>query len=203
MVWLALNVDQFGEEHLKSLVALTGEPLVTDDEVLSARACLAVAWENVKEAGSSAWVLGSAPSLALTILISAAARAWMNLGGFVDERADAVNLSRSSSFAAGAELTALERGKLERLSGRDKNVGVLKSVPVSATTISNSGYGSGSDWWRRNIMVYRPGMSPEAALPIPYLPGDDRRASSAGDLFAYEPGYYSDSRFLRFGRGDW
>lgn len=192
---MALDVAQFGEAHLQNLAALTGEPLVTEEDEAQARASLAVAWENVKEAGSSSWTLASAPSLALSILVQAAARAWMNLGGFTDERADAVTLARAPEFAAGAELTDEERGKLGRLTGRDLTVGTLKSVPVSALTSHDRRYGDEyAPFWERNIMVMpftsagRP-WTAQTRHPIPYLPGDEVVAAQAGDITSFVPGY--------------
>lgn len=185
---MALNVDQFEESHLSDLSALTGEPLVTSEDEQSARACLAVAWENVKEAGSSLWELETAPSLALTILLSAAARAWMNLGGFTDERADAVALVRAEGFANGAELTPDERDKLGRLLGKDKTVGTLKSTPIVTLSTVDRTRESERPWWERNVMVYGPTISPTSAHPIPYLPGDEARTAKAGDVMPYIPG---------------
>lgn len=184
------DVEQFTEAHINSLAALVGEPIVTDEDVNSARACLAVAWENVKEAGSRAWRVESAPSLAVTIMLSAASRAWMNLGGFIDERADAVTLSRSAEFAAGAELTPQERARLERLTGRDLTKNTLRSEAIGAITTTDHSLERGVPWWKRNVMVVGPTMNPSTALPIPYLPGDEVKAASAGDIAEYRVGHY-------------
>lgn len=185
------DVEQFNESHITSLAALTGEPIVTDEDVKSARACLAVAWENVKDAGSSSWKLESAPSLSITIMLSAAARAWMNLGGFIDERADAVTLSRSTEFAVGAELTAQERARLERLAGRNLVKNTLRSEAATAITTTDMTLEDSTPWWKRNVMVYGPLMSPTTALPIPYLPGDESKAAASGDIAEYRAGHYS------------
>lgn len=185
------DVEQFNESHITSLAALTGEPIVTDEDVKSAKACLAVAWENVKDAGSSSWKLESAPSLSITIMLSAAARAWMNLGGFIDERADAVTLSRSAEFAVGAELTAQERARLERLTGRNLVKNTLRSEASTAITTTDRTLENSTPWWKRNVMVYGPLMNPTTALPIPYLPGDEDRAAKSGDIAEYRVGHYS------------
>lgn len=187
---MTLDVSQFTDEQVNSLASLVGEPLVTDEDIASARACLAIAWENVKEAGSPAWTLESAPPLAMTILLSAASRAWMNLGGFIDERADAVTLSRNPLYAAGAELTPDERDKLGRLVGRDRTKGTLRSVGVTAMSTVDLRGDDRIPWYQRNVMVWAPGMNPASNLPIPYLPGDEERAEAAGDIRPFVLGHY-------------
>lgn len=187
---MTLDVTQFTDEHINSLAALVGEPLVVDEDIASARACLAVAWENVKEAGSPAWTLESAPPLAITILLNAASRAWMNLGGFVDERADAVTLSRNPEYAAGAELTPQERDKLERLVGRDRTKGTLRSMGITTVSTVDRRGDDRLPWHQRNIMVLGPTMNPASALPIPYLPGDEEKAQTAGDVHPFVLGHY-------------
>lgn len=191
---MALNVDAFSESHLSDLSALTGEPLVTEVDVQSARAALAVAWENVKEAGSKAWTLDSAPSLAISVLISAAARAWMNLGGYTDERADAVTLARSDDFARGAELTQAEVEKLGRLLGKDKLVGTLRSTAVSALTTTDRNFDAGTPWYERNVMVYGPTINPSGAHAIPYLPGDEQLAAEGGNIMPFIQGHFGYAR---------
>ena len=188
---MALNVEQFSDEHLVPLAALVGEPLVTQEDTDTARACLAIAWENVKEAGAGSWTLENAPALAVTILLSAAQRAWMNLGGFTEERADAVSLTRSPEFAAGAELTPLERQKLEDLVGRTATKGTLRSEAITAITTVDRDSSYGIPWWQRNVMVVGPTMNPSTALPIPYLPGDELRTAQAGDVVPFQTGHYS------------
>lgn len=188
---MALNVEQFSDEHLVPLAALVGEPLVTQEDTDTARACLAIAWENVKEAGAGSWTLENAPALAITILLSAAQRAWMNLGGFTEERADAVSLTRSPEFAAGAELTPLERQKLEDLVGRTATKGTLRSEAIAAITTVDRDSSYGIPWWQRNVMVVGPTMNPSTALPIPYLPGDELRTAQAGDVVPFQTGHYS------------
>lgn len=187
---MTFDVTQFSESHITSLAALVGEPIITDEDISSARACLAVAWENVKEAGSPAWTLESAPALAVTILLSAASRAWMNLGGFVDERADAVTLSRSAEFAAGAELTSQERARLERLVGRDRTKGTLRSEAITTVSTVDRHQDARLPWHQRNVMVLGPTMNPASALPIPYLPGDEKKAESARDIHPFTLGHY-------------
>lgn len=188
---MALNVDQFTDEHLVPLAALVGEPIVSQEDTDTARACLAVAWENVKAAGAGSWTLEKAPALAITILLSAAQRAWMNLGGYTEERADAVSLSRSPEFAAGAELTPLERQKLGDLVGRSATKGTLRSEAITAMTTTDRNLIEETPWWNRNVMVYGPTMNPSTALPIPYLPGDEIRTAQAGDVGPYQVGHYS------------
>lgn len=188
---MALNLAQFNEAHLSDLAALVGEPLITEEDVESARACLAVAWENVREAGSQHWSLDSAPQLALSIMVSAASRAWMNLGGYTDERADAVTLTRAPGFAEGAELTEREEHKLSRLTGKDRMVGTLRSVGTVALTSYDNRYGQDVPWYERNVMVVGPTVSPTNAHPIPYLPGDEEIARQAGDVTDYVVGHYT------------
>lgn len=166
-----LDPDVFEQSHLDLLAARSGEPIVTDQDEAEARYALASVWELVKDAGSPKWGLDTAPGVALQVLVEAAARLWMNLGGFTSERADAVTLARLEDFARGAELTSREVERLERAAGKDQFRGALRSAPVvnPLVPVARSAGRRDPNW----VEPYAPWFAPNQ-VAWPYLPGDER-----------------------------
>lgn len=165
-----MDVTVFDQAHLDLLAARAGEPIVTDADETEARFALAATWELVVFYGSDDWSVDSCPGAATQVLIEAAARLWMNLGGFESERADAVTLGRSEMFARGAELSDQEKARLERAAGRDAGKGALRSVAVSnpVRPVSRSSFAGRCDW----VQPYGPFYS-GTQTPIPYMRGDE------------------------------
>lgn len=159
----------FTQVHLDSFAALAGEPLVDEDDENSARVCLAIAWDLVTTVGSPRWTLENAPTGAISTMLRAATRGWMNLAGFVSERADGVQLEREKAFASGIELTKQEIERLEDLSGKGASRSALKSTPLAGVNVLETRKNAtrGRRGWGLDVMPYGYGMSPQQALPIP------------------------------------
>lgn len=180
---MTLDTAIFGEEHLRALSARSGEPILDEQSELEARYALASVLELVRFHGSESWNLHTLPGVASQVLIEAAARLYMNLGGFVQERADAVSLTRLEDYAQGAYLTDDEIARLRSVSGRDSGRGSLRSVAVAREEpVMRSQVGGETAWWRPAAPWYATN-SPA----VPWLPGDDLTqptAYSAGAAWA-------------------
>lgn len=167
---MTLDTSIFDQSYLDALAARSGEPLLDDWSVTEARYALASVFELVKFHGSTSWTVHTLPPVASQVLVEAAARLFMNLGGYSQERADAVSLTRLDEYAQGAYLTEDEIARLHRLSGRDIGRGTLRSVPVARhTPVARSEYGRDGELWFRPAAPWYSSSSPA----IPYLPGDD------------------------------
>lgn len=180
---MTLDTSIFGESYLEALAARSGEPLLDDWAEKEARYALASVFELVKFHGSASWTVDTLPPVASQVLVEAAARLFMNLGGYSQERADAVSLTRLDEYAQGAYLTDDEIARLHRLSGRDVGRGALRSVPVARhTPVTRSEYGGGGLWFRPAAPWYS-----SSSPAVPYLPGDDLTPptrNSAGAAYA-------------------
>lgn len=165
---MRIDPNIFREEHIRDLAARSGEPILDEQANNEARAALSSVLELVKFHGSESWDIDKMPGIAYQVLIEASARLYMNLGGFVQERADAVSLTRLDDYARGASLTADEISRLERVAGRDAGRGTLRSIPVSRETpVMRSGLGG--PVWFRPAGPHNSGNAPG----IPAMPGDD------------------------------
>lgn len=168
-----LDTTQFTDEYVKALSDLCEEPIVDELSIQSAKMALLTAWENVRFEGSSQWTLESAPRIAVTIMLTAAARGWQNIGGYVNERADTVTLERYEDYAKGAELTDTEKSKLHGLV--HKNTG---KNSFTSMRIKNESRPEMRSAQRSNRFIgfdFRPygeTISPQQSLPIPGLPED-------------------------------
>ncbi|MBF0807909.1 hypothetical protein E4U03_04660 [Rothia nasimurium] len=162
----------FPETYLQQLAARAGEPIVTDQDVAEARQALASVLVLVQYHGSPMWGIDNMPPVAHQVLIEASARLYMNLGGFVSERADAASLERDKAFAQGAYLTPAEIDRLEDAAGKKLMRGALRSVPISNPDmpIPRSRERFSGAWGQHDGSV--PIGYP---YPIPYAPGDEYR----------------------------
>lgn len=164
---MSLDIKQFGNDFIQALQARTGEPVVTDQDMLEAQYALTSCWELVKYHGLSTWTLESMPSIAQQVLVEAAARLYMNLSGFVSERADTVSFERLEQYAGGASLTEQEISRLEDVAGKAAHKGRLISSPL----VNTDAPAFRSD--RGPVKFVKP-LGPyysEHQIPIAYMPG--------------------------------
>lgn len=167
-----IDPKDFPQPYLVQLAARAGEPIVTDQDEAEARQALASTFVLVQHHGSPVWTVDNMPAIAHQVLIEASARLYMNLGGFVSERADAASLERDKAFAQGAYLTPAEIERLEEVSGKNRMRGAIRSVPVVNPNmpIPRSRDGFAGPWVQHDSTV--PIGYP---YPIPYVPGDECR----------------------------
>lgn len=133
------------------VAARIGEPITEADDVQLAVACLNEASEQIRHyAQQPYWTAESAPAVAVTIAVAAAARGVLNPSGFDMERGDMVTFNRSKEYVAGAALTAQEI-TIVRALGRSGNVRSAslhncdRPVPRSRTMAEDRGYAP-VDW---------------------------------------------------------
>jgi hypothetical protein len=113
------------------VAARIGEPITDPDDVDLAMACLAEASEQIRHyAQQPYWTAETAPPVAVTIAVAAAARGVLNPSGFDMERGDMVTFNRSKEYVSGANLTPQEITIIRAL-GRTGNV---RSVGLTSTT---------------------------------------------------------------------
>ena len=123
------------------VAARVGEPIVDDDDVMLAEACLSEASDLVRFYGSNLWPDPMmAPSVAVAITVAAAARAYQNPAGFEQERADMANFRRADGWNVGCELTASEIMILRTIGGGGGIVSAPLTNPEQIVPRSN-GYG--------------------------------------------------------------
>lgn len=133
------------------IAARIGEPISTADDVKLAAAVLNEASEQVRHyAQQPYWTAETAPPVAVTICVAAAARGFLNPSGFDMERGDMVTFNRSKDYVSGANLTAQEISIIKAL-GRSGNVRSVslhncdRPIPRSRTMAEDRGYAP-LDW---------------------------------------------------------
>lgn len=133
------------------VAARIGEPITEADDVQLAVACLNEASEQIRHyAQQPYWTAESAPAVAVTIAVAAAARGVLNPSGFDMERGDMVTFNRGKDYASGASLTPQEI-TIVRALGRSGNVRSAslssgdRPVPRSRTMAEDRGYAP-VDW---------------------------------------------------------
>lgn len=133
------------------IAARIGEPISTADDVKLAAAVLNEASEQVRHyAQQPYWTAETAPPVAVTICVAAAARGFLNPSGFDMERGDMVTFNRSKDYVSGANLTAQEISIIKAL-GRSGNVRSVslhncdRPIPRSRTMAEDRGYAP-VDW---------------------------------------------------------
>lgn len=133
------------------IAARIGEPITAPEDVSLAVAVLAEASEQIRHyAQQPYWTAESAPAVAVTIAVAAAARGYLNPSGFDSERGDMVFLNRNKDYVSGAALTAQEITIVKAL-GRQGNVRSVKlnsedrPAPRSRTRVEDRGYAP-VDW---------------------------------------------------------
>jgi hypothetical protein len=133
------------------VAARIGEPIVEPDDVDLAMAVLNEASEQIRHyAQQPYWTAETAPAVAVTIAVAAAARGFLNPSGFDMERGDLITFNRSKEYVSGASLTAQEITIIKAL-GRTGNVrsaalaSTTRPVPRSTRCAEDRGYAP-VDW---------------------------------------------------------
>jgi hypothetical protein len=133
------------------VAARIGEPITTAEDVQLAAAVLNEASEQIRHyAQQPYWTAETAPAVAVTICVAAAARGFLNPSGFDMERGDMVTFNRSKEYVSGANLTAQEITIVKAL-GRTGNVRSVslhscdRPEPRSRTMAEDRGYAP-VDW---------------------------------------------------------
>lgn len=107
------------DPQIARLAARLGEAITTEVELEMAEECLDAAWSWVCSYGKPEWSFNdpTTPSFAKMVALSAAHRAYQNIGGFIEERADSVTAQRAPDYAKGTELTRQEIAGIRREAG--------------------------------------------------------------------------------------
>jgi hypothetical protein len=133
------------------IAARIGEPITDADDVQLAAAVLTEASEQIRYyAQQPFWTAVTAPPVAVTICVAAAARGFLNPSGFDMERGDMVTFNRSKEYVSGANLTPQEITIIKAL-GRTGNVRSVslhncdRPIPRSRTMAEDRGYAP-VDW---------------------------------------------------------
>lgn len=128
------------------VAARIGEPITSPDDIQLALAVLNEASEQVRHhAQQPYWTAETAPPVAVTIVVAAAARGYLNPSGFDQERADMMMFNRHKDYVAGANLTPQEITIIKALGriGNTRTVGLDsgdRPVPRSRLTPRDRGY---------------------------------------------------------------
>jgi hypothetical protein len=113
------------------IAARIGEPITAPEDIQLAVAVLEEASEQIRHyAQQPYWTSETAPPVAVTIAVAAAARGYLNPSGFDSERGDMVQFNRNKDYVSGANLTPQEITIIKAL-GRTGNV---RSVGLTSTT---------------------------------------------------------------------
>lgn len=120
------------------VAARVGEPITDPEDVALAESVLAEASELVRFHGGQAWPdPATAPAMAVTITVAAAARAYQNPAGFDMERGDMVTFNRGKDYSTGAALTQGEITIIKAV-GRGGNVRSMRmsnpNIPIPRST---------------------------------------------------------------------
>lgn len=109
------------------VAARVGETITTTEEIGLATAMLEEASAQVRFYGLPWEDPDTAPAVAVTITVAAAARGYQNPGGLKMERGDAVSIDVDIDYRKGASLTAGEITMLKSFSAR----GRITSIPLT------------------------------------------------------------------------
>lgn len=109
------------------VAARVGETITTSEEIGLANAMLEEASAQVRFYGLPWEDPDTAPAVAVTITVAAAARGYQNPGGLKMERGDAVSIDVDIDYRKGASLTAGEITMLKSFSAR----GRITSIPLT------------------------------------------------------------------------
>lgn len=133
------------------IAARIGEPITAPEDIQLAVAVLTEASEQIRHyAQQPFWTAETAPPVAVTIAVAAAARGFLNPSGFDMERGDMVTFNRNKDYVSGAGLTAQEITIIKALgrTGNVRSVGLAscaRPVPRSHTCAEDRGYAP-VDW---------------------------------------------------------
>ncbi|MDS2171614.1 hypothetical protein Q7C18_02780 [Nesterenkonia sp. CL21] len=144
------------EEPLASrdrLEARLPEPISTDQEIALADEMLSDASAEARAHGNQMWTVQTVPAGVVNIVLRAAARGFMNPGGFAEEAADSARLRRGDEYVMGAAFTEAEIRQVKAFSRRTgiSHAQVTKPSAWSARSdtslrgaiyVPYSGYGS-------------------------------------------------------------
>jgi len=130
------------------VAARVGEPIASDTDIALATEMLEEASAQVRLYGLPWPTLATAPAIAVTTAIAAAARGYQNPSGLKMERGDAVTLDVDVDYRKGAALTA---GEIKMIQMAANTRGRVTSVPLT----NPERFVATSDSWRY------PGGSPE------------------------------------------
>lgn len=133
------------------IAARIGEPITETTDVLLAESVILEASNQVRfYANQPDWTMSTAHPLAVTIVVAAAARGFLNPSGYDMERGDMVTFNRDKKYVSGADLTTQEIADV-RMMGRRGNIrsaGLTNSdrpIPRSRTCAEDRGYAP-VDW---------------------------------------------------------
>lgn len=121
---------------IERLAARIGEPITSEEDIALANEVLVEASNWVRSYGLPWPNPQTAPGLAVSITIAAAARGYQNPAGYESERAEVVTLGRADDYSKGTELTAAEIHGLQRLAGTAKKYVV--SIPLERPHLQSS-----------------------------------------------------------------
>lgn len=133
------------------IAARIGEPISDADDVQLAAAVLTEASEQIRHyAQQPFWTAATAPPVAVTICVAAAARGYLNPSGFDMERGDMVTFNRNKEYVSGANLTPQEITIIKALgrTGNVRSVGLQncdRPIPRSRCEPLDRGYAP-VDW---------------------------------------------------------
>ncbi len=128
------------------VAARIGEAIEEPEDIELAEACLEEASNLVRfYAQQPLWTAATAPAVAVTIAVAAAARAVLNPAGMDSERGDMVTFNRGKDYTSGAALTPSEITIIKALGrqGNVRSVGLTNSdkpIPRSRTMAEDRGY---------------------------------------------------------------
>ena len=128
------------------VAARIGEAIEEPEDIELAEACLEEASTLVRfYAQQPLWTAATAPAVAVTIAVAAAARAVLNPAGMDSERGDMVTFNRGKDYTSGAALTPSEITIIKALGrqGNVRSVGLTNSdkpIPRSRTMAEDRGY---------------------------------------------------------------
>jgi hypothetical protein len=133
------------------VAARIGEPITETTDVLLAESVILEASNQVRfYANQPDWTMTTANPLAVTIVVAAAARGFLNPSGYDMERGDMVTFNRDKKYVSGADLTAQEIAAV-RMMGKRGNVGSIgmqnsqRPIPRSHSCPEDRGYAP-FDW---------------------------------------------------------
>lgn len=133
------------------IAARIGEPITAPEDIQLAIAVLNEASEQIRHyAQQPFWTAETAPPVAVTIAVAAAARGFLNPAGFDMERGDLVTFNRNKDYVTGANLTAQEITIIKALgrTGNVRSAGLSsenRPVPRSRSWLQDRGYAP-VDW---------------------------------------------------------
>lgn len=126
------NYEEFGEAlaPIERLAARVPDGITTDDEILLAQEMLLQASDEVRAHGRP-WTRNDVPAAVVSIVISAAARGYMNPALYEEEDADAVSFKRGVASTKGVELTPGEVRRVKMAASRSGFGYIPASKPSS------------------------------------------------------------------------